>query len=101
MTRTFAEQVLSSSKMQASLKKQIIEVVGDTARSVQEQAVVSDEIARNLDAVQKIAQEVLGGSEEAVVQGEQLRLRWRSSWSSWCAASASRTAAATARMRRR
>jgi methyl-accepting chemotaxis protein len=71
VTRTFAEQVMGSSKMQASLK-QIIEVVGDTARSVQEQAVVSDEIARNMDAVQKIAQEVLGGSEEAVVQGEQL-----------------------------
>ena len=33
---------------------------------------VSDEIARNMDAVQKIAQEVLGSSEEAVVQGEQL-----------------------------
>jgi hypothetical protein len=39
---------------------------------VQEQAVVSDEIARNMDAVQKIAQEMLGSSEEAVVQGEQL-----------------------------
>jgi methyl-accepting chemotaxis protein len=71
VTRTFAEQVMSSSKMQSSLK-QIIDVVGDTARSVQEQAVVSDEIARNMDAVQKIAQEVLGASEEAVVQGEQL-----------------------------
>jgi hypothetical protein len=33
---------------------------------------VSDEIARNMDAVQKIAQEVLGSSEEAVVQGETL-----------------------------
>jgi methyl-accepting chemotaxis protein len=71
VTRTFAEQVLSSTKMQSSLK-QIIDVVGDTARSVQEQAEVSDEIARNMDAVQKIAQEVLGASEEAVVQGEQL-----------------------------
>jgi hypothetical protein len=39
---------------------------------VQEQAVVSDEIARNMDAVQKIAGEVLGSSEEAVVQGEAL-----------------------------
>ena len=57
--------------MQTSLR-QIVDVVGDTARSVQEQAVVSDEIARNMDAVQKIAQEVLGASEEAVVQGEQL-----------------------------
>jgi methyl-accepting chemotaxis protein len=52
--------------------KQIVEVISETARSVQEQAVVSDEIARNMDAVQKIAQEVLGSSEEAVVQGEQL-----------------------------
>ena len=33
---------------------------------------MSDEIARNMDAVQKIAQEVLGSSEEAVVQGEAL-----------------------------
>ena len=71
VTRAFAEQVMSSGKMQSSLQK-IVEVVGDTARSVQEQAVVSDEIARNMDAVQKIAQEVLGASEEAVVQGEQL-----------------------------
>ncbi|HEY2748475.1 MAG TPA: HAMP domain-containing methyl-accepting chemotaxis protein [Polyangia bacterium] len=52
--------------------KQIVDVISDTARSVQEQAVVSDEIARNMDAVQKIAQEVLGSSEEAVVQGEAL-----------------------------
>lgn len=52
--------------------KQIVEVINDTARSVQEQAVVSDEIARNMDAVQKIAHEVLGSSEEAVVQGEAL-----------------------------
>ncbi|MDB4970545.1 MAG: hypothetical protein JWN44_6234 [Myxococcales bacterium] len=55
----------------ASLK-QIAAVIDDTARSVQEQALVSDEIARNMDAVQKIAQEVLGSSEEAVVQGDQL-----------------------------
>ncbi len=52
--------------------KQIVAVISETARSVQEQAVVSDEIARNMDAVQKIAQEVLGSSEEAVVQGEAL-----------------------------
>ncbi len=52
--------------------KQIVEVVQDTATAVQEQAVVSDEIARNMDAVQKIAQEVLASSEEAVVQGETL-----------------------------
>ncbi len=52
--------------------KQLIGVVNDTAAAVQEQAVVSDEIARNMDAVQKIAAEMLAGSEEAVVQGEQL-----------------------------
>jgi len=57
--------------MQESLQ-QIVAVTQDTARSVQEQAVVSDEIARNMDAVQKIAKEVLGSSEEAVVQGEAL-----------------------------
>jgi hypothetical protein len=58
--------------MTLSSFKQIAEVISDTARSVQEQAVVSDEIARNMDAVQKIAGEVLSSSEEAVVQGEQL-----------------------------
>jgi methyl-accepting chemotaxis protein len=71
VTRAFGEHVSGSSAMQSSLKK-IVEVIQDTARSVSEQAVVSDEIARNMDAVQKIAGEVLGSSEEAVVQGEQL-----------------------------
>jgi methyl-accepting chemotaxis protein len=52
--------------------KQIIDVVQDTASAVQEQAIVSDEIARNMDAVQKIANEVVASSEEAVIQGEQL-----------------------------
>jgi methyl-accepting chemotaxis protein len=51
---------------------QLIAVVKDTASAVQEQAQVSDEIARNMDAVQHIANEVLHGSEEAVVQAEQL-----------------------------
>jgi methyl-accepting chemotaxis protein len=51
---------------------QLISVVTDTAAAVQEQAEVSDEIARNMDAVQKIAAEMVAGSEEAVVQGEQL-----------------------------
>jgi methyl-accepting chemotaxis protein len=51
---------------------QLISVVKDTATAVQEQAVVSDEIARNMDAVQKIAAEVLASSEEAVVQGDTL-----------------------------
>jgi len=51
---------------------ELIHVVKDTATAVQEQAVVSDEIARNMDAVRKIATEVLSGSEESVVQAEQL-----------------------------
>jgi methyl-accepting chemotaxis protein len=51
---------------------QLIGVVKETAHAVQEQAVVSDEIARNMDAVQKIAGEVLTGSEESVVQAERL-----------------------------
>ena len=71
VTRAFNEHVTGANGLKVSLG-QIIEVIQDTARSVQEQAVVSDEIARNMDAVQKIAQEVLGSSEEAVVQGEQL-----------------------------
>ena len=50
----------------------LISVVKDTAHAVQEQAVVSDEIARNMDAIQKIAGEVLSGSEESVVQAERL-----------------------------
>jgi methyl-accepting chemotaxis protein len=71
VTRAFGEYTMGSTYMQSALK-QIVDVIQDTARSVQEQAVVSDEIARNMDAVQKIAHEVLGSSEEAVVQGEQL-----------------------------
>jgi len=50
----------------------LVQVVEDTARAVQEQAVASDEIARNMDVVQRIAQDVLGSSEEAVEQGEHL-----------------------------
>lgn len=50
----------------------LVQVVGDTATSVREQAVASDEIARNMDDVQRIAQDVLGASEEAVEQGEHL-----------------------------
>ena len=52
--------------------RQLISVVKDTAAAVQEQAMVSDEIARNMDAVQKIAAEMVAGSEEAVLQGDQL-----------------------------
>jgi methyl-accepting chemotaxis protein len=50
----------------------LIAVVRDTAQAVQEQAVVSDEIARNMDAVRGIASEILAGSEESVLQGERL-----------------------------
>jgi hypothetical protein len=51
---------------------QVIVVVKDTAVAVHEQAVVSDEIARNMDAVRTIAGEVLSGSEESVVQAQRL-----------------------------
>lgn len=51
---------------------ELITVVKDTATAVHEQAVVSDEIARNMDAVRHIAGEMLHGSEESVVQAERL-----------------------------
>ncbi|MBA3455368.1 MAG: HAMP domain-containing protein [Deltaproteobacteria bacterium] len=51
---------------------ELIAVVKETASAVQEQAIVSDEIARNMDAVRLIAGEVLHGSEESVVQAERL-----------------------------
>jgi methyl-accepting chemotaxis protein len=50
----------------------LITVVKDTATAVHEQAVVSDEIARNMDAVRALAGEALHGSEESVVQAERL-----------------------------
>jgi twitching motility protein PilJ len=50
----------------------LITVVKDTAGAVHEQAVVSDEIARNMDAVRNIAGDVLHGSEESVLQSERL-----------------------------
>ena len=51
---------------------QLITVVKETATAVHEQAIVSDEIARNMDAVRIIAGEVLHGSEESVVQADRL-----------------------------
>jgi methyl-accepting chemotaxis protein len=51
---------------------QLVAVVKETATAVQEQAMVSDEIARNMDAVRHIATEVLSGSEESVIQAERL-----------------------------
>lgn len=50
----------------------LMQVVEDTAHAVQEQAVASDEIARNMDTVQRIASDVLSSSEEAVEQGDHL-----------------------------
>ncbi|MBA2541036.1 MAG: methyl-accepting chemotaxis protein, partial [Deltaproteobacteria bacterium] len=50
----------------------LISVVKETATAVHEQAVVSDEIARNMDAVRSLAGEALHGSEESVVQAERL-----------------------------
>ncbi len=50
----------------------LVQVVEDTAKAVQEQAVASDEIARNMDVVQRIAADVLSSSEEAVEQGDHL-----------------------------
>ncbi len=53
--------------------KTLISVIDDTAAAVQEQAIASDEIARNMDAVQRIATSVLASSENAVTQGDQLQ----------------------------
>lgn len=53
--------------------QEIVDVISDTATAVQEQALASDEIAKNMDVVQRITQEVLNSSEEAVLQGERLQ----------------------------
>jgi methyl-accepting chemotaxis protein len=53
--------------------KTLVSVIDDTASAVQEQAIASDEIARNMDAVQRIAGEVLASSENAVRQGDRLQ----------------------------
>jgi len=50
----------------------LITVVKDTSTAVHEQAVVSDEIAHNMDAVRQLAGEALHGSEESVVQAARL-----------------------------
>jgi methyl-accepting chemotaxis protein len=54
--------------------REIVGMVQKTAAAVQEQAVVSDEIARNMDAARKVTHEVLTSSEEVVQQGEQLHV---------------------------
>ena len=53
--------------------KILVSVIDDTAAAVQEQAIASDEIARNMDAVQRIATSVLASSETAVSQGDKLQ----------------------------
>ena len=50
----------------------LVDVIDDTAGAVQEQAIASDEIARNMDVVQRIATNVLSSSENAVAQGDRL-----------------------------
>ncbi|MBN2191898.1 MAG: HAMP domain-containing protein [Polyangiaceae bacterium] len=50
----------------------LVNVINDTAAAVQEQAVASDEIARNMDIVQRITTSVVASSEQAVTQGEKL-----------------------------
>ena len=50
----------------------LITVVKETATAVHEQAVVSDEIARNMDAVRERAGEALHSSEESVVHATRL-----------------------------
>ena len=52
--------------------KQVLHVFDDTTAAVKEQAIASDEIARNMEAVGRIAQEVLITSRQAVAQGDRL-----------------------------
>jgi methyl-accepting chemotaxis protein len=53
--------------------KTLISVIDDTAAAVQEQALASDEIARNMDAVQSIAESVVRSTETAVQQSDSLQ----------------------------
>jgi methyl-accepting chemotaxis protein len=52
--------------------RKVLVVFDDTTGAVKEQALASDEIARNMEAVGRIAQEVLHTSQNAVSQGERL-----------------------------
>lgn len=52
--------------------RRVLNVFADTTAAVREQAVASDEIARNMEAVGRIAQEVLVSSKQAVAQGDRL-----------------------------
>jgi len=53
--------------------KTLISVIDDTAAAVQEQAIASDEIARNMDAVQNIAESIVHSTETAVEQSDSLQ----------------------------
>jgi methyl-accepting chemotaxis protein len=53
--------------------KALVLVIDDTAGAVQEQAIAADEIARNMDAVQHIAENVVDSTETAVSQGDRLQ----------------------------
>lgn len=52
--------------------RSVLSVFSDTTAAVKEQALASDEIARNMEAVGRIAQEVLVSSKQAVAQGDRL-----------------------------
>ena len=52
--------------------RRVLNVFADTTSAVREQAIASDEIARNMEAVGRIAQEVLVSSRQAVAQGDRL-----------------------------
>ncbi len=52
--------------------QKVLHVFEDTTSAVKEQAIASDEIARNMEAVGRIAQDVLVASRQAVAQGERL-----------------------------
>lgn len=72
---TGAREVVGGSQLVTSTLTglgELVAVVKDTATAVHEQAVVSDEIARNMDAVRGLAGEALHGSEESVIQSERL-----------------------------
>lgn len=52
--------------------RKVLGVFSDTTAAVKEQAIASDEIARNMEAVGRIAQDVLVSSKQAVAQGDRL-----------------------------
>jgi len=52
--------------------RRVLSVFDDTTAAVKEQALASDEIARNMEAVGRIAQDLLVTSRQAVAQGDRL-----------------------------